>query len=672
MSEQMDVGNNTLAASAKGSNSLATKVTAVLSTSFSDTEFREALALIDEQEFANDAKNRRQIRINLYKDVIDSNGTIIDNFGRVSEQLHRVRLILEKLKTEYESIKTQVALAQSETSPTLREAASLLEKREEAFVKQRVLSVFKEYFLLTEPELVALTSTAEPVDERFFDALSKARKISKDCEILLGLQEQTFGLDLMEQTSKHLNFGFQKLYKWTQREFKTLNLENPHMNTSIRQALRVLAERPSLFQNCLSFFAEARERILSEAFHTALTGTTSSGIDDASVKPIDVAAHDTLRYVGDMLAWVHSATVSEREALEILFISEGEELAKGLKEGRDAEVWRLVTDDEGKDSEFNALAALNDLVDRDVAGVTRLIRQRVEQVVQANEEILPAYKLATLLSFYGLTFEKLLGPASFLSECIHSLEMQAFRQFRSLLKDNIAIMQTDSENIPVDLAPPLFFSRALDQLDAIMHTYDSSLSSTDFRGNEVESVLADALEPFMSACDIMAKSMIPLKAAIFAVNFNLAAYKCLAKFEFTKKRAERTRIDIREASTGIVQSQYEFFRVQSGLESLFNNINDSQDAGGSCLDGDTLTKASQQLDEFLPSALMDAIDRVKCVQDTVLARQMTEEAADLFCKDFEELEQEIDNRDANRAVNDAGSLRLQFPRTSAEIRVLLS
>ncbi|EFY93627.1 Golgi transport complex subunit Cog6, putative [Metarhizium acridum CQMa 102] len=657
MSEQMDVGNNILPA--KGSNSLATKITAVLSTSFSDTEFREALTLIDQQGFANDARNRRQIRINLQKEVIDSNGTIIDNFGRVSE-------------AEYEGIKTQVALAQSETSPTLREAASLLEKREEVFTKQRVLSAFKEYFLLTEPELVALTSTAEPVDERFFDALSKARKISKDCEILLGLQEQTLGLDLMEQTSKHLNFGFQKLYKWTQRGFKTLDLENPHMNTSIRQALRVLAERPSLFQNCLNFFAEARERILSEAFHTALTGTTSSGIDDASVKPIDAAAHDMLRYVGDMLAWVHSATVSEREALEILFISEGEELAKGLREGRDAEVWRLVADDEGKDSEFNALAALNDLVDRDVAGVTRLVRQRVEQVVQANEEILPAYKLATLLGFYGLTFEKLLGSASFLSECIHSLEMQAFRQFRSLLKDNIAIMQTNSENIPVDLAPPLFFSRALDQLDAIMHTYDSSLSSTDFRGNEVESVLADALEPFISACDIMAKSMKPLKAAIFTVNFNLAAYKCLAKFDFAKERAEDIRINIREASTRIVQSQYEFFRGQSGLESLFNNINDSQDAGGSCLDRDILTKASQQLDEFLPSALMDAIDRVKCVQDTILAHQMTEEAADLFCKDFEKLELEIDKKDSNIAVNDAGSLRSRFPRTSAEIRVLLS
>ncbi|KHO01112.1 golgi transport complex subunit Cog6 [Metarhizium album ARSEF 1941] len=672
MSDQMDIGSNSLTSSAKTSNSLATKITAVLSTSFSDTEFREALALLDHQGWANDAKNRRRIRINRQKAVIDSNGIVIDNFSRVSEQLHRVRSILETLKAEYEDIKTQVALAQSEMSPTLCEAASLLETREEVSVKQGVLSAFKEYFLLSEPELVALTSTAEPVDERFFEALSKARKISKDCEILLGLQQQTFGLDLMEQTSKHINFGFQKLYKWTQREFKTLNLENPQMNTSIRQALRVLAEQPSLFQSCLSFFAETRERILSEAFHTALTGITSHGVNDASIKPIDIAAHDMLRYVGDMLAWVHSATVSEREALEVLFISEGEELAKGLRKGRDAEIWRLVADDDDKVREFDALGALNDLVDRDVAGVTRLVRQRVEQVVRANEEILPAYKLATLLSFYGLTFEKLLGSASFLYECIHGLEAQAFRQFRSLLKDNIATMQTGSENIPVNLSPPLFFNDALDQLDAIMHTYDSSLSSTDAREDEVQSILADALEPFIYACNNMARSMTPLEAAIFTINFNIAVSKCLTKFEFAKKRVEQIRCNIQEAFASIVQSQLEFFRVQSGLEYLFNSINDTRSDDGSSLDEDMLTKASQQLDEFLPSALMDAIDRVKYVQDTTLARQMTEEAAGLFCKEFEKLEQEIDSRDSNSTVSNVAALRSQFPRTSTEIRVLLS
>lgn len=587
------------------------------------------------------------------------------------QQLHRVRLILEKLNAEYDDIKTQVALAQSETAPTLHEATSLLDKQEQVSVKQGVLSTFKEHFIMTETELANLTSTAEPVDQQFFAALSKAKKINKDCEILLGLEKQTFGLDLMEQTSKNLNFGFQKLYKWIQREFKTLNLENPQMNSSIRQGLRVLAERPSLFQNCLDFFAEARERILSEAFHIALTGMDSSGRDDTSIKPIDLTAHDMLRYVGDMFAWVHSATVSEREALEVLFIAEGEELANGLRKGRSAEIWRLVADDDDKESEFNALRALNDLVDRDVAGVARLLRQRVEQIIRTNEEIIPAYKLATLLGFYHMTFEKLLSSTSNLVECIQGLETEALRQFRSLLKDNIAAIQGGSENVSADLAPPMFLNNALDQLDAIMHTYDSSLSSSGVREIEFEGVLTDALEPFMSGCDNIAKSMAPLGASIFTVNFTLAASKCLANFDFTRKRAEQLHSNIIKESTKIKQIQYEFFRDRSGLEPLFTNKDHSVTRISSDIDKDTLAKASQQLDEFLPSALMDAIDRVKHMDDTVLARQITEEAAEMFCKNFERLEQEIDSRDSN-TKGDNMTLRLVFPRTSAEIRVLLS
>jgi len=35
-------------------------------------------------------------------------------------------------------------------------------------------------------------------------------------------------------------------------------------------------------------------------------------------KPIEMVAHDPLRYVGDIFAWLHSALVSEMEALDVL------------------------------------------------------------------------------------------------------------------------------------------------------------------------------------------------------------------------------------------------------------------------------------------------------------------------------------------------------------------
>jgi conserved oligomeric Golgi complex subunit 6 len=332
----------------------------------------------------------------------------------------------------------------------LAEVTAILQQRKQVESKQELLSAITDNFVMSEDEVAALTQTAEPVDEEFFQALAKAKKINKDCEVLLGFEKQTLGLDLMEKASKNINLGFQKLYKWIQREFKTLNLENPQMNSSIRRALRVLAERPTLFQNCLDFFSDARERILSDSFQVALTGTSPSGVEDRSVKPIDMTAHDPLRYVGDMLAWIHSAAVGEREALETLFIAEGEELAKGMKSGRSAEIWRLVADDEDDASDFNALKALTELVDRDISGVSHVLRQRVEQVIQSNEEIIPAYKIANLINFYKVTFTKLLGAESGLLESMKAIHGEAMRQFRALVRDQITTVQGEFHQTPSD------------------------------------------------------------------------------------------------------------------------------------------------------------------------------------------------------------------------------
>ena len=70
---------------AKAANPLSSKVTTVLSSSYADTEFREALALLDERGVQNTAETRRQLRLDLQKEVIDSNGEIIDEFAKVAE-----------------------------------------------------------------------------------------------------------------------------------------------------------------------------------------------------------------------------------------------------------------------------------------------------------------------------------------------------------------------------------------------------------------------------------------------------------------------------------------------------------------------------------------------------------------------------------------------------------
>ena len=43
-------------------------------------------------------------------------------------------------------------------------------------------------------------------------------------------------------------------------------------------------------------------------------------------KPIEIHAHDPLRYVGDMLAWIHQALASESESIHGLVEGQGKTL----------------------------------------------------------------------------------------------------------------------------------------------------------------------------------------------------------------------------------------------------------------------------------------------------------------------------------------------------------
>jgi conserved oligomeric Golgi complex subunit 6 len=82
--------------SLKGLNPLTTKVTSVLSTSYADSEFREALAILDERGVQNNPETRRHLRLRLQKDVIDSNGEIVGDFKKVADVGFSIPKCLEK------------------------------------------------------------------------------------------------------------------------------------------------------------------------------------------------------------------------------------------------------------------------------------------------------------------------------------------------------------------------------------------------------------------------------------------------------------------------------------------------------------------------------------------------------------------------------------------------
>ncbi|EEH22304.2 hypothetical protein PABG_04515 [Paracoccidioides brasiliensis Pb03] len=670
------------------STALSNKLNSVLSTSYADSDIRDALEILDDRGVKNTPEMRRQLRLEVQKEVIDSNGKIVQDFGKVAEQLTRIGTVISSLNNVCDEMRRHIALATQETAPVLEEAATLMNQRQEVETKHKLLEAFSKHFTMSEDELISLTSSAEPVDDRFYNALARMKQIHKDCEVLLGSDNQHLGLEILEQSSKKLNSAFQKLYKWIQKEFKSLNLEDPQISSSIRHV-----------------------------------GPGQDG--DRAAKPIEFSAHDPLRYVGDMLAWVHSAAVSEREALEALFIGDGGELAKGIQAGVNSEPWSRV---DGEEVVFDGRKALTNLVTRDLNGVARSLRQRVELVLQGHEDPVTLYKIFNLLGFYENTFSRLIGQESGLVTSIAALQQFSFNHFQALMQDQIAVLSAEPSILtpPTDLSTPQFLTDALDNLASLMKAYDSSfgheLTSNASGENNFTPIIRASLDPFLELAKTSLNNLSNTTSqAIFQVNCLLSVRAVISPYQFAcVTHLHPISSTLSTLRNNLLEIQHNFLLDTSGLHVLLTALkpftppppSSSPPSPGTAspeipsqhppdlatipslpeFQPAALSAISQQLDDFLPSALVDATENLKAIHSPALVKSVTEEAVESFCIDFEFVEGMIlgaDEASGKAVVGDGEDskgetveveearvenwrLRSLFPRTTGEIRVLLS
>jgi len=76
----------------RGVNALSSRITSVLSASYADLEIRGALETLDERDIQNTAETRRQIRLDVQREVIECNGEIVKDFGEVAEVCSRLAM----------------------------------------------------------------------------------------------------------------------------------------------------------------------------------------------------------------------------------------------------------------------------------------------------------------------------------------------------------------------------------------------------------------------------------------------------------------------------------------------------------------------------------------------------------------------------------------------------
>ena len=256
-----------------GQNPLSAKVTQILGTSYTDYAVRSALEDLSLQFTENTPSSRRQLRANLELQDIQSAGALLEQYEQVLA-VHDTVISADILVKSLDNLKANVAqvtetckimqlhttAAAMQISRSLADAELLQSRRDQIGTKHTILSAFQDVFTLPEEQIILLTSTSEPVDERFFDIFDKVKTIHSSCQSLLTTENNRAGyvyrcelklmhsIEIMDQMNRHLDFAFQKLFTWIQRLFKSIQYESPEVDPIARRAIRTLAERPALFQ----------------------------------------------------------------------------------------------------------------------------------------------------------------------------------------------------------------------------------------------------------------------------------------------------------------------------------------------------------------------------------------------------------------------------------------
>ncbi|KDR69275.1 hypothetical protein GALMADRAFT_256106 [Galerina marginata CBS 339.88] len=481
------------------------------------------------------ARARKNLRRDMENQLAEGSKKFLEALGEVDLKLLQLQTHVGAMRASCDEAETQLALTNESSKLLLERAGTLRDQRQEVEDKKSIITLFLARFTLSESEVEAITSRDVPIGQRFFEAMDKTERIREDCRVLMSGEDGSTkaGLEIMASTSANLEQGYEKILRYCSNEFRRVGRDSQlEVSPGMREAVLRLRKRPELLTEALTSLSETRQTTLLSSFIAALTRGGPSGYP----RPIELHAHDPMRYVGDMLAWVHQAIAAEREFLESLF---------GLKnDGRMVGSIRRF-DAKGEEEEW-----IRELMDLAVGKLCVPLKMRVQQTIRSQESSIVSYKIANLLQFYLMTMRRTIGEEALLSTTLKEITDVAYKVFYdSIETQSQALSRIGLDDDDPSLTPPLAVLDHAQILREVMTVYQSSLLG-DEREDEINSgfhqVLDIMVDPVVTMCvsngEQKKKSRARWDEAVFVLNCLCYLQDVLGAFDFTVKKQSELQV----------------------------------------------------------------------------------------------------------------------------------
>lgn len=448
--------------------SLSTRLSRVLNDSLSDATIREIFSNLQER-FDNESNgyvvdlielgivgsmSRKKFKGRIESELIRNQLNILKQYQPIVKQLKQIEVKLNKLNELSVQTNDKINKNFDFSNKLNLEIKDLNDNKRLIGLKKNLLISFKEKFTLNEYEEFVLNSG--DLNNEFFTTLARAERINENCSILLSLDNPQLGLKIIAKSNQMINRSIDRIVSYTNKTLGNMySLSSKSRLATLHQCFKYLQNKLNYFNSIVNTFSESRSKVLVDEFNRQVQGDfevngqgRSSSISSDS-RPIYMSAHDPVRFVGDLLAYVHSVSVNESETITSIF---------------------TMGDD--NDKEFENI--IQDVTDKILQSLSRPIKARVEQIVSTETKLSTLVQIFNLVELYNIMFTKQLGKAGNIVETVKQLIKVCQGRIFMIISNRLATIKNKNLtklDLNLDLQPPEwiieFYSDILPIVDQI-------------------------------------------------------------------------------------------------------------------------------------------------------------------------------------------------------------
>lgn len=481
-----------------------------------------------------------------------------DYLTRVNEAVERIQNFDKKIQEIYQlscELTEKIHSNKEKSQELLRKTSILQNEKKQLAAKQIYLDAFFKKYCLTNEEGRALE--AGPMSDAFRKAILRLGELQKVAagQAISGTDKIAL-IELSEMLGHKLNAAYQTLYNFVQQQCRLLNMDIINLKPDFISAFELLHSREDLFRNILEEYATVRRTFIVRNFIDSLTKTASKPTAH-SQRSIEYLSNEPLRYVNEMLAWVHEAVSRESETLLAL-----------------TGAFRLADENFAKQK--------NNLICNITETLCQPLRLRLEQCILKESNCVVLYRLSTLVLYYARNIEIIIPPQSLLLTTYMDLHELSSNMFFSSINSTIQRILSNMSAPDYDLIPVNAVNQALLLLRDILESQNDTAFSAVIDKRAMHSKIFNCiLDPLSQAVQIACSSLEDqLDVAVYMINYLNAVRSVIILYQYTDAKLEMIKAQIEANEDVLVSEQASKILEETAMLPLYMNFQNHQQSQG--------------------------------------------------------------------------------------------